>query len=726
MAQRNPQSAIRNPQSAADLLFEIGTEELPAAYLPDLIAQLNTEAEALFAAAHIGIGSLQAFGTPRRLVLWARGVEALQRKPAEEIRGPSKQAAFDAAGQPTPALAGFLRSRNGRADQVRIAATDKGEYVYLDLPSATTPTTKLLPDLLAQLVRRLRAPKSMRWDASGLRFARPIRWVAALFGTSAVPVRLGRLTAQPQTWLGRPLRPKAVALRSVPDYFAALKRAGVLLDPLQRRETIRRQVAAAAQRAQGQPAPEMLTHGLLEEVTFLVERPTPFLGAFDETYLELPREVLLASMAKHQRVFAVDGLRRAEGGSGLRPRFVGIMDGRPGRPDAVRRVVERILNARLADSLFFLAEDRKRLPLERLAADLAGVTFHERLGSMADKTVRLRGLSEPLAEAWRLTEEERAHLRRACQLAKADLVTTMVREFPTLQGVIGKYYARESGEPAPVADALEEQYLPTGERVPATLIGSALALLDKYDTLTGYFALGIEPTGDQDPFGLRRAAQGIVEVAWAVHRPLPLDALLHARGTMPPFGGNAPKQVAATGERVTRYLFERLYTFAWPTPPPTPDCIDAVLGSGAEDLVDAMDRIRSLQQLAGHPGLLKAAKVIERTRNILKGAPLRQPQVDPDRLQDPLEQRLWQVYAAQQPAIAGLIRERAYSDATTRFGEVFYEPLHAFFERVLVNVKEESLQQNRLALMKAINTLYTERIADLSKLTILQREEIPS
>ncbi|HLD78859.1 MAG TPA: glycine--tRNA ligase subunit beta, partial [archaeon] len=357
---------------------------------------------------------------------------------------------------------------------------------------------------------------------------------------------------------------------------------------------------------------------------------------FDPAYLALPREVLLASMAKYQRVFAM------EANSQLLPQCVAILDGSPKRPAAVRHTVERILNARLADSLMFWTQDHARLPLERMAQELSGVMVHERLGSMADKTLRLRALSEVLAEAWRLTDEERQQLRSACQLAKADLVSTMVKEFPTLQGVVGKYYARDSGEPPAVAEAIEEQYLPLGEHSPRTLLGSALAILDKYDTLTGYFGLGIEPTGDQDPFGLRRAAQGIVEVAWTVHRPLPLDPLIRARGSMAPFLNAPPKEIAAVGARVQRYLFERLYTFAWPPPAPMPDCIAAVLHSPCADLIDAMDRMISLQRLNGQAGLLKAAKVIERTHNILKGSALRQTAVDPSRLQEPLERRLWE------------------------------------------------------------------------------------
>jgi glycyl-tRNA synthetase beta chain len=722
-------SRVSRPASppANDLLFEIGTEELPAAYLSDLIEQLDREAKGLLEAAHLSCRRIDAFGTPRRLVLLVHGLSTVQRKPTEEIRGPAQQAAYDGEGQPTKALLGFLRAKGGRLDQTKLVASNKGAYVYLVKPPAASPTAKALPELLQTLVGRLRAPKTMRWDASDLRFARPIRWVTALYGRAPTPCRIGRVSSSPHTQVGLPLHPRAVRVTSIEHYVRILRGDGVLLDHGARRETIEQTIMRLAKSSGARPAPEMVSHGLLDEVTFLTERPTPLVGSFDRTYLQLPREVLLASMAKYQRVFAV------ESSGALRPQFIAMLDGQPKRLPQVRRVFERILNARLADSLLFWNDDHAQLPLERMAAGLSGVTVHERLGSMADKTLRLRTLSEPLADAWQLSEEECSHLRKACHLAKADLVSTMVKEFPTLQGVVGKYYARDSQEPEAVAVAIEEQYLPLGNRMPKTLIGSALALLDKYDTLTAYYGLGIEPTGDQDPFGLRRAAQGIVEIAWAVRRPLPLDQLLRIRGTLEPFRKAQPRDIAAVGHRVQRYLFDRLPTFAWPAPAaarggpgpaprPTPDCIEAALSSARDDLTDVMERIHTLQQLSGHPGLLRAAKVIERTRNILKGATLRQPQVNPALLHEPTERHLWDLYVSHQDRLAQLARSRAYAEATTLFGDTFYQPLHEFFDRVLVNAPEEALQQNRLALMKAINTLYTDGIADLSKLAILQRE----
>ncbi|PIQ83702.1 MAG: glycine--tRNA ligase subunit beta [Candidatus Omnitrophica bacterium CG11_big_fil_rev_8_21_14_0_20_63_9] len=705
-----PRPTPHAPQ-AADLLLEIGTEELPAAYLPDLIDQLRREAAALLAANHLTAGEVSAWGAPRRLVLHIRALCAVQRKPAVEVRGPSQQAAYDKEGNPTQALLGFLRSQQGSVNHTKLISGDKGAYVFLVKPAITTPTVKVLPELLPQLIGKLKAPKTMRWDASGVRFARPIRWLLALYGTTPIRCTCGRLSSAARTWIDGPKHPRAVAVKSPEQYLAALTRSGTLLNQDERRAWIEQTINKAAKQAGGRIAPEMISYGLLDEVTHLVERPVPLEGRFDSSYLALPREVLLASMAKHQRVFAIDA------GSKLAPRLVAILEGTPAKPQQVRQVIERILNARLADSLLFWKEDLKR-PLETVP--ISGIAVHEKLGSMQDKAERLRQLAHTLAELWQLGPEERRDLERACRLAKADLATTMVREFPTLQGIMGKHYALQQGEPRAVAEAIGEHYLPLADKLPKTLLGGALSIIDKYDTLAGYFSIGIQPTGDQDPFGLRRAAQGIVEVAWSVHRPLRLDALLKTRATLKPFGANAQADAAAIGRGIRQYLVDRLYTFAWPKPAPSVDCIDAVLASPGDDLIDLMDRIRMLQQLYGHPALLKAAKVIERTRNILKGASVSQRDVDPAHLKEAPERTLWDLYQQQHGRVAELAQRKSYADATRLFGEQFFEPLHAFFDHVLVNVPEEPLKQNRLALMRAIHQLYTDRIADLSKLSILQ------
>lgn len=700
-----------------DLLVEIGTEELPAAYLDGAIAQLQDDAQRLLNEAHLAHGAVESFGTPRRLVLIVRALSAVQRNPAEQIRGPSKQAAFSPDGKPTQALLGFLRSRGGTVAQTAIVPTEKGEYVYLSKPEREAPTAAVLSALLQSLIGRLRFPKTMRWDHSGARFARPIRWLLVLLDGKPLRVTLGRVVSQSVTIVGGPKRPKPVAVKSVAAYHAALRRDGVILDPRLRRHAIERLVASASAQQKGIVTPEAVSYGLLDEVTHLVERPASFVGQFDQKYLVLPREVLLASMAKHQRIFAV----QTRAGQ-LLPTFIAITDGKPKKPEAVRRTYEHILNARLADAMLFWEQDRRR-PLGQ--ADLSGVTFHEKLGSMHDKIRRMRQLVNPLAQAWQLSAGERAHLERATELAKSDLPSTLVKEFPTLQGVMGKYYALDAKEPAQVAEAIEEQYLPIGGRLPKTLIGAALAVVEKYDTLSAYFAIGIEPTGDQDPFGLRRAAQGVVEVAWSLHRALPLSALFRAVWETAPFRSLEKDALRSVKERVQRYLLERLYSFAWPAPTPGRDLIDAVLSSPCDDVVDAMDRVRSLRRLDGHRSLLKAAKVIERTRNILRSAPKTAGNgVNEALFTEDLERRVWAEYGKHRPIIEALIKNKDYANATTTYGEALYDVVHEFFDRVMVNVKEADIQQNRLALMRSINALYTDRVADLSKLTILEEGKV--
>ena len=717
--------------SARDLLLEIGAEELPAAYLPAALEQLKSDAARLLQDAHVETGAIETFGTPRRLVLLAHVVSSVQRNPAEELRGPSKQVAFDASGTPTDALKGFLRSKGGELSHTKIVSTEKGDYVYLLKPARTVPTTTMLPHLLEQLIGRLRFPKTMRWDASGVRFARPVRWLVALYGAHTLRVKFGATTSGRSTWIGGPKHPKAVAVQSPTQYFTVLKRAAIQWNQSERRQIIERLVATHAKSHQGAPAPEMLTHGLLDEVTFLVEQPTPLYGQFQSKYLKLPREVLLASMAKHQRVFALearlpaprtqdaaDSARQAGDGK-LLPAFVAILDGKPRKLDEVRKVHEHILNARLADSLLFWEED-KRSSLEELNQRLEGVTFHgER--SVRKKVFALMGMSKILVNSWKLTPQESEYLRKACEFSKTDLVTTMVKEFPTLQGVMGKHYAKAAEKPIQVAEAIAEQYLPLGDKKPTTRLGSALSILDKYDTLAYYFSQNIQPTGDQDPFGLRRAAQGIVETGWSQHLPIPLIQLfMEWQANTPSAHGKAD-----TEKRVRDYILDRLYTFDWPKPVPSRDLIDAVLTSPCDDPVDAMDRIQQLQQLDGNHALLKAAKVIERTANILKGSKI-QPnaKVEQERLQEPLEQQLWQRYNQHEDRIKQLITNKSYGDATKVYSEAFYDVLHEFFANVMVNVQDPLLQQNRLALMKIINTLYTDRIADLSKLTILQKEQV--
>ncbi len=730
MPARRP--ARRAAATAADLLLEIGAEELPAAYLDAAIEQLGRDAEALLRDAHVEFASIESYGTPRRLTLIVRQVNPVQRKPAEEIRGPSKQAGFDAKGQPTEALKGFLRSRGGTLKDVKVVSTDKGDYCYVVKASEQTPTGKILPSLVQQLIARLRFPKTMRWDESGVRFARPVQWLIVLYGATPIRVTCGRLTSGRITQVGGPKHPKAVRVTDAGQYLTVMKREGILLNPTERRAKIQALVTDAAERASGVPVPDMVLHGLVDEVTGLVERPVKLVGAFDQKYLNLPREVLLASMAKHQRVFAV---KRSTGDEQLLPAFVAILDGAPNRGalERVRKFHAHILNARLADSLLFWEQDR-RVPLAKHAERLSQVTFHERLGSMADKATRLQALVKVLANEWQLEPETTERTIRAAQLAKADLVTTMVKEFPTLQGVMGKYYAE--GEHKDVCEAIERHYWLMEEsemerhlhpeRIPGDDVSMALAIADKYDTLASYFGIGIEPTGSEDPFALRQRAQAIVLIASlrGFKRPVSLERLFQVRAIFPPFDSMSEKDKNHVALRIGHYIRERLSSLWEEHDAPSRELIAAMCASFSDDLADLIERTRQLHQFEGNssanPALVKAAKVIERTRNILKSVTIKQTDVDPGRFQEADERTLWELYTAHKDRILGLIGKRAYGKATIAYGDVFFDPLNQFFDHVMVNVNDEAVQQNRLALLRAISALYTDRVADLSKLTLNQ------
>lgn len=709
------------------LLFEIGTEELPAAYLPGLTAQLEEKASQSFKTAHIRYKTLRVFATYHRLVLRIDGLAPESILPAEEFRGPANKAAFDESGAPTKALEGFLKSKGGKLKEIKIVDAGKAEYVYWVKPPQKVALSKQLPALLTELIPALQAPKSMRWDNSGVRFARPVRWLLALLDNRLIRVKFGAVNSASATQLGHPLKVKKVAVKSITEYDRVIKASGIILDADQRRASIEKNVIAAAARKNCKPVQDLFDHGLLEEVTYLTENPTPLTGDFDTKYLTLPREVLLASMAKHQRVFALESRGK------IRPHFVAVMDGKPGKPALVRTVCERILNARLSDSLLFWEQDTQ-VPIDRRIKELSNVTFHEKLGNMAQKSHRMQLLVPALAQAWHLEEPQRDRLSRSALLAKADLVTALVKEFPTLQGTVGRHYALSGGESKDVAEAISEQYLPLAGSYPKSQLGNALALIEKFDTLAGYFSLGIEPTGDQDPFGLRRAALGIIEILWRFDRPFPFDDLWTAwQQAVQTEGFRKIENHTASKakQRIFDYLKERLFYFGWPATgsrpriSPKSDRIAAVLATGDRDLNSVIAKLVAVSRMRSRE-FQHATKVIERTANIIRDKVTPSMQIDPQFFEDPLENQLWECFKKNHQQFSDLAAKGNYVEATDLFGAEFYPILDQFFASVLVNAEKPEVRANRLALLRDINKLYTGRIADLSMLretTTSQDEE---
>jgi glycyl-tRNA synthetase len=500
-----------NVQTAqpANFILEIGVEELPAADVDSAREQLATRVPALLEELHLTHGGVRVAATPRRLAVFVADLSPQQPDRESLVKGPPADKAFDPSGNPTPAAQGFAR-KNGVdvADlQIREDAPAGGKYVFAVVKQTGRPAPEVLAEALPKLIAEIKFEKSMRWNDSGVAFSRPIRWLVALFGETVIPFEYAGVASGNVSRGLRPYDSPEIPIPSADRYFDLMRAAGIVLDKEERKASIVEQVRQAAVQVGGEA---LIEEDLLNEVANLVEKPTAVLGGFDPEFLQLPREVLISVMKKHQRYFPLtpppSPSGRGDGGEGLLPHFIAIRNGDDQHLDLVRQGNEHVLGARFADANYFVREDLKHR-LEDFRPKLAGLTFHTRLGSMLDKSERILKLAEELAVMLGLDSVQRSNVQRATFLAKADLATQMVTEMTSLQGIIGREYALRSGEKPEVAAAIGEQYQP----VPRSKIGLVLALADRIDSLVGLFAAGLAPTGAKDPFGLRRAAIGIVQ-----------------------------------------------------------------------------------------------------------------------------------------------------------------------------------------------------------------------
>ncbi|MCS7309678.1 MAG: glycine--tRNA ligase subunit beta, partial [Armatimonadetes bacterium] len=503
----------------ADLLLEIGTEELPAGVVEDALAQLQQAVTHRLQEARIDFGEVQTFGTPRRLILLLHDVAPSQTDVIREVRGPAANVAFDAQGNPTPAALGFARKQGVDVSELEVVHTPQGDYVMAKVFERGKSTVEVAAQVFPEVIRSLTFPKMMRWGSGNLRFCRPIRWLLALYGGEVVSFDLDGIRSGNRSRGHRFLAPEEFEVHTPEELFQQLEARYVLYDHRRRRQSIREQAERLAEQVGGCI---LWDDALLDEVTHLVEYPTALLGRFDPQFLSLPEPILVTAMKKHQRFFAVTD---AQGK--LLPYFVAVRNGDDRHLDIVREGNERVLTARFNDAHFFYERDRQQ-PLEAFVGDLGRIVFQEKLGTMADKTVRLRRMAMELAEQ---AGVEPALADRAAFLCKADLATEVVMELPALQGVMGREYALLSGEPQAVAQAIAEHYQPrfAGDALPESALGRLLAVCDRVDTLAGYVgALEIVPTGSGDPFGLRRAAQGVVQILATVEEMPPLWAVVDA------------------------------------------------------------------------------------------------------------------------------------------------------------------------------------------------------
>ncbi|HSB20380.1 MAG TPA: glycine--tRNA ligase subunit beta [Anaeromyxobacteraceae bacterium] len=689
----------------ADLLFEIGAEEIPAGFAPAALEQLQEDLSRLLAEARLGCGEVQALGTPRRLAVFARGLAARQADATSQALGPPVSQAFDADGNPTPAALGFARSQGVDVAALQRQETPKGERLAVTRVARGRRAEAVLPGILESLVAGLRFRKAMRSRWDDVTFARPVRWMVALYGGKPLRVRYGEVTSGKVTYGHRFLAPKAIPLRGTPeDYVARLRRAFVEVDPRERRVAIQSELARVAHRAGGRVRPD---EPLLEQVTWLVEHPTAVAGTFDRAHLELPPEVVISEMRNHQRYFAVLDARGT-----LSNRFIAIS----GTPVKERKVVqhgyERVLRARLADARFFFDEDRKR-PLADRVADLGRRTYQARLGSELERVTRIGAIGAALARALG-REELVVEVEEVARLCKADLGTGMVGEFPELQGIMGAHYARLEGYRAEIADAIEDHYRPIGAapEMPRDDRGALVGLADRLHQLVGILGVGEKATASADPYGLRRAAIGALRIVLDRRWHLSLSAAVYAA-----LDALAGVELAAGRDAVAAQALDFLrgrIRALWSEEHPA-DLVEAVLAAGVDDALDARQRLEALAGLKGRPDFAPLAVAFKRVANIQEKAPgTGAAGVEPALLRDEAERALF-AEIVRVEAEASALRAARDWPAVLRSVASLKPAVDAFFEGVLVMAEDPLLRQNRLGLMRRVGALFAD-VADFRRI----------
>ncbi len=685
-------------EERADFLFEIGTEELPASELDRALEQLQSGFEAWLAEARLEYELFEVKGTPRRLTVLVKNLQTRQAQRTVELKGPPADRAFDSEGKPTKVAEGFARSKGLELDQLAVKTFDNGRYVVAEISEAGRTSMELLSEKLPQMIINLRFTKSMRWNQSGASFSRPVRWLVAILGDQVVPFDFAGLQSARTTWGLRFSDPASASVESLNAYEAYLNKQGIILDPLERRQNIWQQALKLAESVNGMLADDP---DLLAEIGNLVERPTALLGTFDRRYLDnLPAEVLIGVMKKHQRYIPV--LDR-EGK--LTNHFIVVRNGDHQHSETVLDGNLQVILARFADAEFFVQEDKKK-KLEDFVPKLAQLTFQKQLGSMLDKTERIKNLSLILAEKLGLDEVEKAATARIAQLCKADLASEMVVEMTSLQGVMGKYYARHSGENETVSEGVFEYYLPrsSDDPLPGSRPAVVVGLADRLDSIAGLFAVGLTPTGNKDPFALRRTAIGLVSLLLGKNLDFDTCWALEQAGSVlnVPFTKEVENEAAAfiTG-RLHTILLEQGFAH---------DVVDAVEAVHGENPAQAKHAAEVLSNWISKPDwgtILPAfSRCVRMTREFQQ-----EFTVEPSALSEAEE---IQLYQAVSQAEESLDQSASFENALVQV-EGLVSLINAFFDKVLVMVEDQVLRESRLGILQRVAGLM-KPYADLSKL----------
>lgn len=690
---------------SADFLLEIGCEELPAKTLRRYSEQLATLLQQQLAKVNVTHGSIKFFATPRRLAVLIEAVAEQQPSQLIEKKGPALSAAFDAAGNPTPACIGFARSCGVAVSDLQQRDTEKGPTLFFSIQQPGAPTLKLLPELIQQALANLAIPKPMRWGNHEIEFIRPVHWVCARFGTHSLDTRILGHTTIGHTYGHRFLYPHQLALESPTAYEKILQEKGMVITDFARRQTIiSEQLHSLATRTN---AEVVVDPALLEEVTGLVEWPVALLGQLEAHFLAMPPEVLITAMKVHQKCFPL----RAPATSKLLPYFITVANISSQNPSRVISGNERVMRARLTDANFFYQEDLACSLESRLPA-LKNLTFQNKLGSMYDKAQRIAALAQWMASQITVNPEE---ANRAAQLAKTDLVSHMVGEFPELQGTMGYYYALNDKESPAIATAIKEHYFPrfSGDQLPDSPLGCLIALADRIDTLVGIFGIQQAPTGEKDPFSLRRAALGVLRIL--IERQLPLD--LHQLFVYAQQQYQVPLPNAELLPQVFTFTMERLKAW-YGEQDISPDVFAAVIARTPTQPLDFHSRARAVAYFAALPEAQALIAANKRVSNLLKKEQLTEKVngFRNDLLELAAEKALAAAVEEKTKQVPQLCATGHYHEALLQLASL-QQPVNAFFDEVLVMAEDPELRKNRIALLAQLRQLFLE-IADIS---LLQR-----
>lgn len=693
-------TTIETTSSASPvLLLEIGTEEIPARFLPDALNKLKENAERIFSGHRIAVSSVRTYATPRRLALLAE-VSAMQQASEREVWGPPVNAAFDQQGNPTKAAEAFARTNNiAVADLVR-KEKGKGSYIVALIRETAQHTEALLPGILTELIASLHFPKSMRWGNGNFRFARPIHWILATYDNRKVSFEIDGIKSITTTRGHRFLAPAAFEIKDNKTYMSLLRNSFVIIDPEERKRLI---VEGSQKLAASAKASLVEDEDLLQHVTFLVEFPVPVLGSFPKEYLSLPKELLITVMKGHQKYFALEDKKGT-----LVNYFIITSNTKENNSATVKKGAEKVLKARFEDARFYYEEDKK-VPLKERLEGLKKVIYHDKLGTIYEKSQRTAALADFLARKCCPSKKEAVHT--AALLSKTDLISGVVREFPELQGIMGGYYAAHEGYGEEVATAISEQYLPvaSGGALPATDTGAVVSLSDKLDNVVSFFTIGLSPTGSEDPFALRRQALGSIAILLDKKYNLTLSEVLDA--ALRPYALPDKDKEAVMNELV-RFFEQRLEPLFQSQGYPL-DAIAAVMrfvkDQPLHTVKERLDALEAFKKETEYESFLTA---IKRVNNIA-----------PKEGEWPVDKGLFSQYdetvlhkevESIAPQIRSLVTEGRFLDAL-RLLLVLREPINRFFDNVLIMDKDEQVKKNRLALVKSIQALSLQ-IADLSKL----------